>query len=84
MTAVNWGTCIKRSSTITRETACHRFTTVLGPGDPNHESHIHLDIIKRRGGYRMCQWEVRVPPPPIPLPRPRPAEADLVNHSKKL
>lgn len=67
-----------------RETACHRFTTVLGPGDPNHESHIHLDIIKRRGGYRMCQWDVRFPPPPIPLPRPRPAEADLVNHSKKL
>jgi hypothetical protein len=67
-----------------RETACHRFTTVLGPGDPYHEGHIHLDVIQRRGGYRMCQWDVRVPPPPIPLPRPRPAEADLVNHSKKL
>ena len=67
-----------------RETACHRFTTVLGPGDPYHEGHIHLDTIQRRGGYRMCQWEVREPRPQVPLPRPRPVEADLVNHSKKL
>ena len=28
-----------------RESACHRFTTVLGPGsDGYHESHIHLDL----------------------------------------
>ncbi len=31
-----------------RDTACHRFTTVLGPGDPFHEGHIHLDVIQRR------------------------------------
>ncbi len=31
-----------------RETACHRFTTVLGPGDPFHEGHIHLDVIERQ------------------------------------
>jgi hypothetical protein len=59
-----------------RETACHRFSTVLGPGDPNHEGHIHLDIMQRSHGYRICQWDVREPPPAIPLPRPRPALAD--------
>lgn len=57
-----------------RGSACERFTTVLGPGsDPHHESHIHLDLAERRGGYRLCQWAVR--DPGIPLPRPRPAEA---------
>jgi hypothetical protein len=40
--------------------ACRRFTTVLGPGsDAYHESHIHLDQLQRRGGYRICQWDVR-------------------------
>jgi hypothetical protein len=51
-----------------KETTCRHFTTVLGPGsDSYHESHIHLDLIQRRGGYRMCQWAVREPgeaPPP--------------------
>jgi hypothetical protein len=43
-----------------RGVACERFTTVLGPGsDGAHESHIHLDILQRRSGYRMCQWDVR-------------------------
>jgi hypothetical protein len=43
--------------------ACDRFTTVLGPGsDGYHEDHIHLDRIERRGGYRMCQWDVRDEP----------------------
>ena len=60
-----------------KKAACTRFMTVLGPGsDGYHERHIHLDLDERRGGYRMCQWDVRDPPPPIPLPRPRPAEAD--------
>lgn len=67
-----------------RDTACHRFTTVLGPGDPYHEGHIHLDVIQRNRGYRICQWEVREPPPPVPLPRPRPPEADIVKHSTNL
>jgi Extensin-like protein C-terminus len=45
-----------------QETACTRFTTVLGPGsDGYHEDHIHLDLIERRGGYRLCQWAVRDP-----------------------
>jgi hypothetical protein len=61
-------------------TACRRFTTVLGPGDPFHSGHIHLDVIQRRNGYRVCQWNVLEPPPlpgkqPVPLPRPRPAVA---------
>jgi hypothetical protein len=73
-----------------RETACARFTTVLGPGsDGYHESHIHLDLAERRGNYRICQWNVREPPPPtvlvafatidgkaVPLPPHRPANAD--------
>ena len=61
-----------------RDSACNRFTTVLGPGsDSSHESHIHLDLAARRGGYRMCQWDVRTLPTaevaaqvPLPLPRP--------------
>jgi hypothetical protein len=62
-----------------RDSACHRFPTVLGPGDPFHSGHIHLDVLERRGGFRMCQWEVRGPSPPavaIPLPRPRPVAAN--------
>jgi hypothetical protein len=57
-----------------RQGVCARFTTVLGPGsDGYHEEHIHLDLAERRGGYRICQWDVRVPAPDVPLPRPRPA-----------
>ena len=45
-----------------QETACARFTTVLGPGsDGYHEDHIHLDLAERRSGYRLCQWAVRDP-----------------------
>jgi hypothetical protein len=60
-----------------RASACARFTTVLGPGsDRYHENHVHLDLIQRRGGYRMCQWEVRDPRvAAIPLPPERPASA---------
>ena len=45
-----------------RASACARFSTVLGPGsDGSHEEHIHLDLAERRGGYKMCEWEVREP-----------------------
>ena len=48
-----------------RDSACHRFTTVLGPGaDSYHSNHIHLDILERTHGSRICQWDVREPPPP--------------------
>jgi hypothetical protein len=58
--------------------ACARFTTVLGPGsDWYHEDHIHLDLAERRGGYRICQWNVYDPLPAIAplLPAERPEEA---------
>ena len=59
-----------------RKDACARFTTVLGPGsDGHHEEHIHFDLAERRGGYRICQWDVLDPVPVVPLPRPRPADA---------
>jgi hypothetical protein len=74
-----------------RESACHRFTTVLGPGsDGYHESHIHLDLAERRQGYRMCQWDVREPPVTevavrVPLPLPRPVLPDAaINHEREL
>jgi hypothetical protein len=43
---------------------CARFTTVLGPGsDGYHEDHVHVDLAERRGGYRICEWDVRDPAP---------------------
>jgi hypothetical protein len=58
--------------------ACARFSTVLGPGsDWYHEDHIHLDLMERRGNYRICQWDVWDPLPqkaPL-LPAERPEEA---------
>ncbi len=66
-----------------RKSVCARFTTVLGPGsDGYHENHIHIDLAERRGGYRMCQWDVRDPIEktpteivaggvPLPVPRPQ-------------
>jgi hypothetical protein len=41
-----------------RMTACGYFTTVLGPGaDPQHETHLHLDMLMRGGtaNYRICE-----------------------------
>lgn len=36
--------------------ACMHFTTVLAPGsDASHETHMHLDVIDRNGGYRICE-----------------------------
>jgi hypothetical protein len=43
-----------------RSSACARFTTVLGSGsDGFHEDHLHVDLRERRGGYRLCQWDVK-------------------------
>ena len=67
-----------------RQSMCARFTTVLGPGsDGFHENHVHVDLAERRGGYRMCQWELRNPDATpsteaavtVPLPPPRPKTA---------
>lgn len=65
-----------------RTAACVRFSTVLGPGsDGYHESHVHFDLAERRGGYKMCQWDVREPPVlvevPLPMPRPTAAADDV-------
>jgi hypothetical protein len=57
---------------------CARFTTVLGPGsDWYHEDHIHLDLMERRGNYKICQWNVYDPLPAVaPLvPSQRPDDA---------
>jgi len=74
-----------------RKSVCSRFTTVLGPGsDGYHETHIHVDLAERRGGYRMCQWAVRDPAPvaavatTIPLPPPRPKIEDKGTAGRKL
>jgi hypothetical protein len=41
------------------------FTTVLGPGsDAAHAHHLHVDLARRRGGYRMCQWNMPIWPMP--------------------
>jgi hypothetical protein len=36
--------------------ACLYFTTVLSPGsDATHQDHLHLDVIKRKSGFRYCR-----------------------------
>lgn len=39
-----------------RASACLFFSTVLGPGaNAAHETHLHLDVIQRENGWRLCQ-----------------------------
>ncbi len=39
-----------------RKNACAIFTTVLGPGsDQYHGDHFHVDLAKRKRGYRICK-----------------------------
>ncbi len=40
-----------------RHAACRRFTTVLGPGEPYHDTHFHLDLERRgkTGRYTICE-----------------------------
>lgn len=41
-----------------RASACLDFTTVLGPGsNASHDNHLHLDIIARSKGYRLCELQ---------------------------
>ena len=62
-----------------RQSACARFTTVLGPGsDKDHETHLHVDLAERRGGYRMCQWIL-----PEPEKAPVTAETNVETAGKK-
>jgi len=38
-----------------RRSACGPFKTVLGPGDPDHSGHLHLDLAPRRNGGIVCE-----------------------------
>lgn len=50
------GTPAEAFQDAVRATACLTFTTVLGPGsDAAHADHLHLDVKKRRGDFRICQ-----------------------------
>jgi hypothetical protein len=50
------GTVEEAFQRAVRGGACLHFTTVLGPGtNASHADHLHLDIITRRGGYRLCE-----------------------------
>jgi Extensin-like protein C-terminus len=45
-----------------RQTACARFSTVLGNGaDAYHESHVHIDLMQRTNNYKICQWNILDP-----------------------
>ncbi|WP_425072485.1 extensin family protein [Sagittula sp. S175] len=50
------GTMAEAFQDAVRASACMEFTTVLGPGsNATHEDHLHLDIIARSSGYRLCE-----------------------------
>ncbi|WP_375590688.1 extensin family protein [Hoeflea alexandrii] len=50
------GTVEEAFQRAVRGGACLHFTTVLGPGtNASHADHLHLDIIERKRGYRLCQ-----------------------------
>lgn len=39
-----------------RASACLYFSTVLGPGtNKAHDNHLHLDVMPRKNGWRLCQ-----------------------------
>jgi hypothetical protein len=63
-----------------RQSACARFTTVLGPGsDKDHETHLHVDLAERRGGYKICQWAL-----PEAEKAPETAESNAKTTGKKV
>jgi hypothetical protein len=42
-----------------RNSACARFSTVLGNGaDAYHDTHVHIDLMERSNHYKICQWDV--------------------------
>jgi hypothetical protein len=49
------GTAAETFQRAARATACLLFTTVIGPGEEDHDDHLHLDIAARSSGYRLCQ-----------------------------
>src|SRR6266446_3528491 len=45
-----------------RDSACARFSTVLGNGaDTYHDTHVHVDLMERSNHYKICQWDVLDP-----------------------
>jgi hypothetical protein len=45
-----------------RDSACERFSTVLGNGaDAFHDTHVHVDLMERANHYKICQWDVLDP-----------------------
>ncbi len=45
-----------------RDSACARFSTVLGNGaDDYHDTHVHIDLRERSNQYKICQWQVLDP-----------------------
>jgi hypothetical protein len=41
-----------------RASACLDFATVLGPGsNASHDTHLHLDILQRPNGFRLCELQ---------------------------
>lgn len=45
-----------------RESACARFSTVLGNGaDAYHDTHVHIDLMERTNHYKICQWDILDP-----------------------
>ncbi|MFG1359748.1 extensin family protein [Xanthobacter pseudotagetidis] len=61
---------------LMKDSACRRFSTVLGPGsDGYHEDHIHVDIAQRRNDFKLCRWETADKPKvAAPVPQPKPAD----------
>ena len=42
-----------------RDSACERFSTVLGNGaDAYHDTHVHIDLMERPNHRKICQWDV--------------------------
>jgi hypothetical protein len=51
-----------------RQTACSRFSTVLGNGaDGFHENHVHIDLMQRTNDYKICQWNILDPTEVAPI-----------------
>src|SRR6201999_3475440 len=53
-----------------RQTACSRFSTVLGNGaDGFHENHVHIDLMQRTNDYKICQWNILDPTEVAAIPQ---------------
>lgn len=51
-----------------RDSACARFSTVLGNGaDAYHDSHVHIDLMERSNHYKICEWDVLDPAETVAL-----------------